>query len=142
MRSWRVCRERYADLSGEGARIFGGRWNRPGLPVVYTADNAALATLEVRVHLDLPLDLLPPDYLLIELELGSASFERTEGLPADPAAFGTEWLASRRSAILEAPSAIVPECKNLLINPAHPQAGQVRVIRRRPFSFDARLWSS
>jgi RES domain-containing protein len=142
MRSWRVCREPHADLSGEGARLYGGRWNNPGRPVVYTADNAALAALEVRVHLDLPHDLLPDDYVLLEIDLGQASLERVGELPQDPALFGSEWLGSRRCAVLQVPSAIMPECSNLLINPAHPQAGQVRVVRTRPFTFDTRLWSS
>jgi RES domain-containing protein len=136
-----VCREVHADLSGEGARLYGGRWNSPGRAMVYTADNPALAALEVRVHLDLPRSLLPEDYVLLGIDLGDAPLEQIAELPPDPAAAGTEWLASRRSALLQVPSAIVPECSNLLINPAHPEAGQLRVILRRPFTFDARLWS-
>ncbi|NNM72681.1 RES family NAD+ phosphorylase [Enterovirga aerilata] len=142
MRSWRLCREPYADLSGEGARLNGGRWNRPGRPLIYTADNAALAALEVRVHLDLPPDLLPDDYVLLELDLGEASVEGIDAPPADPAAFGSDWLASARSAVLRVPSAIVPECSNLLINPLHPEAGTIRVARKRRFAFDPRLWAS
>lgn len=141
MRSWRVCREVHADLSGEGARLYGGRWNSPGRAMVYTADNPALAALEVRVHLDLPRNLLPEDYVLLGIDLGDASLEQIAELPPDPAAVGTEWLASRRSALLQVPSAIVRECSNLLINPAHPGAGEFRVVLRRPFTFDPRLWS-
>jgi RES domain-containing protein len=67
--AWRLCREPFADLAGEGARRYGGRWNSPGRPNVYAASSAALAVLEVHVHLDLPLDLLPDDYLLLTIEL-------------------------------------------------------------------------
>jgi RES domain-containing protein len=140
VRSWRICREPFARLDGEGARLHGGRWNRPGRPLVYTADNAALAALEVRVHLDLPPDLLPDDFVLLEIELGDASLERVEAIPADPTAFGAAWLVSTRTAILQVPSAIVPECSNVLINPAHPEAERVRVVASRRFTFDGRLW--
>jgi RES domain-containing protein len=69
MIGWRLCRRPHADLDGEGARPFGGRWNSSGRPVVYLAEHPALATLEVRVHLDLPLDLLPADYVLVQVRL-------------------------------------------------------------------------
>ncbi len=140
MRSWRICREPFADLGGEGARLNGGRWNQHGRALVYTADNAALAALEVRVHLDLPADLLPEDYVLLEIDLGDIPAERVADFPADPAAFGTAWIAEGRTAILDVPSAIIPECRNLLLNPAHPEAGRARIVSRRPFGFDTRLW--
>ena len=59
----------FADLSGEGARLYGGRWNSSGRAMVYAASDAALAVLEVRVHLDLPPDLIPDDYVLLKLDL-------------------------------------------------------------------------
>ena len=59
MLAWRLCRAPFTDLTGEGARRYGRRWNRPGRPMVYAASSAALAVLEIRVHLDLPPELLP-----------------------------------------------------------------------------------
>jgi len=109
MRAWRICRDAYADLTGEGARLWGGRWNSPGRPLVYAADSAALAVLEVRVHLDLSFDLLPADYVLLTLDLGTASIETVPSLPPDTAAFGDAWLAAGRTAVLQVPSVIVPE---------------------------------
>src|SRR6266567_1535384 len=38
-------------FSGAGARLFGGRWNSVGTPLVYTAGSLSLALLEWRVHL-------------------------------------------------------------------------------------------
>jgi RES domain-containing protein len=140
MRSWRLCREPYADLSGEGARLYGGRWNTPGRPLVYTASSAALAVLEVRVHLDLPPDLLPDDYVLLEIELGDLPVEVVAEIPNDPCAFGDTWLAEGRTPVLQVPSLIVPESTNLLLNPAHPLAGSAAILRKRPFVFDPRLW--
>jgi|SRR4051812_29529583 RES domain-containing protein len=141
MRAWRICRDAYADLTGEGARLWGGRWNSPGRPLVYAADSAALAVLEMRVHLDLSFDLLPADYVLLTLDLGTASVEIVPSLPPDTAAFGDEWLAAGRTAALQVPSVIVPESANILVNPRHPDATRVTMAKKRPFVFDERLWS-
>ena len=141
MQAWRICRDPFADLTGEGARLWGGRWNSPGQPMVYAADAAALAVLEVRVHLDLGFDLLPADYVLLTLDLGSAGMETVPNLPADTVAFGDAWLAERRTAVLRVPSVIVPESTNILINPRHLEAVLVRIVGKRPFAFDERLWS-
>lgn len=138
---WRICRAPFADLSGEGARIHGGRWNQPGLTVVYLAETAALAVLEVRVHLDLSPDLLPDDYVLSRVALDGLAVERVDDLPPDTAAYGTDWLRSVRTPILSVPSLIVPESRNLLLNPAHPEANGARITGSRAFSFDRRLWA-
>ncbi len=142
MRVWRVCRRPFADLSGEGARLYGGRWNSPGRPMVYAAESAALAVLEVRVHLDLDWRVLPDDYVLMAIETGDLVAETLAETPADPRAAGDAWLASGRSALLRAPSFIVPESIDVLINPAHRDASRLAVASIRPFAFDARLWPS
>jgi RES domain-containing protein len=138
--AWRLCRAPFADLTGEGARRYGGRWNEPGRPIVYAASNAALAVLEVRVHLDLTPDLLPDDYLLLTIDLHDLATEEAANIPADPAAFGDAWLRERRTPVLRVPSLIVPESSNILVNPAHPDAAQASIIARRRFAFDRRLW--
>jgi len=90
--AWRICRRPFADLSGEGARLYGGRWNSPGHAVVYAAEAAALAVLEVRVHLDLDWSLLPADYALMAIDLSSLAIESLEEAPDDPVAYGDAWL--------------------------------------------------
>ena len=142
MLAWRLCRALFADLSGEGASRYGGRWNLPGRPIVYAASSAALAVLEVRVHLDLPLDLVPDDYVLLTIDLGEVSVELVKSVPAAPSAFGDTWLRERRTSVLQVPSAIVAESSNLLLNPLHGDAKSFRMVEQRPFSFDRRLWSS
>ena len=138
--AWRICRRPFADLSGDGARLYGGRWNSPGQAVVYAAEAAALAVLEVRVHLDLDWSLLPADYVLMAIDLGSLAIESLEETPADPAACGDSWLQSRRSPVLAVPSVLVRESRNLLINVARPEVGKATIASIRPFSFDERLW--
>jgi RES domain-containing protein len=137
--AWRICRRPFADLSGDGARQVGGRWNTPGRPLLYTAATPELAVLEVRVHLDLPPDLLPDDYVLVEIDLVGSAVETITDIPADPAAFGDAWLREQRTPVLAVPSFIVPEARNLLANPAHPHS-QARIVSIRDFAFDRRLW--
>ena len=139
--AWRICRKPFADLSGEGARLFGGRWNSPGYPLVYAAETAALAVLEVRVHLDLDWDLLPEDYVLMSIDLGAVIAEEVVDFPSDPKAVGDAWIRSGRSALLRVPSVSVPESCNILINPSHPDAPSIVPRATRAFEFDPRLWA-
>lgn len=142
MRLWRLVRAPYAALDGEGARRFGGRWNSPGRALIYTAADAALTVLEVRVHLDLPLELLPDDYVLLGIDTGELEPETGPSM-TDPTRcrdFGDRWLREARSALLSVPSVIVPESRNVLINPRHPDAGAIRIAGRRAWTFDPRLF--
>jgi RES domain-containing protein len=136
---WRLCRRPHADLSGEGARRFGGRWNSPGRPVVYLADHPALAALEVRVHLDLPFELLPADFVLMRVMVPDSPNTVFEAA-ANSVTTGDAWLAEARSAVLQVPSVLVPHAWNVLLNPSHPDASQASLRSVEPFDFDPRLW--
>lgn len=149
MHVWRLARRAHQALDGEGARLAGGRWNSPGVALVYTSATVSLAALEYLVHVDLedvPGDLIA---MCVELPDGAPIEEVAIGdLPKDwnrqpqhPACveIGDEWAARAETLALRVPSAIVPEEFNYLINPAHPEAATVRVIASREFSFDARL---
>jgi RES domain-containing protein len=144
-RAWRLCRAPFADLNGDGARRFGGRWNSPGRAVVYTAENPALAILEVRVHLDLAPDLIPDDYVLMEIELGAVAMASLGGASMErvmeqPRQAGDAWLGLGKEPVLRVPSFVAPFSGNFLLNPAHPDMTAVSVVAVRPFSFDRRLW--
>jgi len=136
---WRLCRRPHADLSGDGARLFGGRWNSPGRPVVYLADHPALAALEVRVHLDLPFELLPVDFVLMRVGVPEGSLARYEA-QANSVTMGDAWLSEARSAVLRVPSVLVPHAWNVLLNPAHPEATGASIWEIETFRFDPRLW--
>ena len=138
--AWRISRAPFADLSGTGARLYGGRWNSPGRALIYAAESAALAVLEVRCYLDLTPDLLPDDYVLTGIALDGLAVETLDTLPEAPQGFGDAWLAEARTPVLRVPSFIVPESFNLLLNPAHPEAAGFQATSQRPFRFDARLW--
>jgi RES domain-containing protein len=139
---WRLCRRPHADLTGEGARLFGGRWNSPGRPVVYFADHPALATLEVRVHLDLPFDLLPNDYVLMHVTLPDRiiTHPRLAAPPANTVEIGNAWLEKARHAALRVPSVLTPNAWNILLDPRHPDAAHARIVAIESYRFDPRLW--
>ena len=144
---WRLTAPEHAPgLDGEGARLWGGRWNSPGVAVVYASGALSLAVLETWVHLPPPMrrpDAWPPRVAVrIALPEGEAP-EAVEGMDlADRAglrAFGDAWARERRSLALAVPSAVVPPERNVILNPAHPGMAGVRVLGVEPFAFDPRL---
>lgn len=155
MRVWRIAPDtpEYGadDRSGAGAKHTGGRWNRQGLPVLYCADKPALACLETLVHLGA--SRLPLHRYLVALEIPDPVWAVREirspsALPAgwDARPFGQvsldlgeEWLKSNETAVMEVPSAIVPEDSVLLINPQHPDSRRITASKTRPWTHDARL---
>jgi RES domain-containing protein len=138
--AWRLARAANANLAGEGARLYGGRWNTPWHSMVYLAEHPALCVLEVRVHLDIPPELLPDDYVLMRVALPDEPPEAIADMPDDPEAVGDAWLASGRTAVLQVPSAIVPSAVNLLLNPRHSRATEAGIVDTIEFRFDPRLW--
>lgn len=142
---YRIAKAAFCDLTGEGARLYGGRWNSPGRPMVYTASAPSLALLELLVHLDLDLALLPDDYRLLAIDIPEGStMESLSDMPTSLLACamaGDAFLSRRAALALSVPSVIVPQERNLLINPAHPQAATLRVVANEPFPIDRRLTS-
>jgi len=136
------------DLSGTGARLYGGRWNSIGKPMVYMASSRALAMLEVLVHL--PPALIPADFCKATFEVPDDDIQVLDmtKLPAnwqeypEPArlkTMGDTFLKTRKHLLLKVPSAVVSEEFNYLLNPAHPAITSVKVIDVKPFTFDERL---
>lgn len=151
--SWRITRESRTATAfdGEGARLYGGRWNSPGTAVVYTAQSESLAALELLVHLQA--SHLLKSYYSIPAKFDDPLVEVVESaaLPDDWKRFpapvvlqeiGDQWVAEGRSAVLQVPSAVVPTEKNFLINPTHADFTRVTIGLPRPFEFDPRLKSS
>lgn len=137
----RIAKAAHVGLDGEGARLYGGRWNSPGRPMLYTAASPSLAVLEVLVHLDLPPDLLPLDYRLLSIEVpDDAPRLELDAVPQDSVATGDAFLTAGQALCLRVPSQVVPQEINTLLNPRHPAFAEVRVVRDEPFRFDPRLF--
>lgn len=157
---WRIATESKHhpadDLSGGGAKASGGRWNAPGTAVLYTSENRSLACLETVAHLASA--GLPFNRVLVRIDVPDAIwatrnvFDPTDpdnvGWDVEPAGqvsihTGTAWAAAFAaaggSALLEVPSVIVPEENNIIINPAHPDAGAITARKIRRWTYDARF---
>jgi RES domain-containing protein len=151
MQIWRICKARFADeaFSGLGARRFGGRWNSPGVPMVYASSSLALAAIELFVHLE-P-NLQPDDLVSIAATLPEgepARRLRLDELPSDwwtddfepLRAIGDGWIREKSSLALLAPSAALRAEWNVLVNPLHPAIAEIEVEEPLPFHFDARMF--
>ena len=151
VKGWRIIKRALAEraFTGEGARLYGGRWNSPGKPVVYLGGSPGIAALEVLVHNARPA-LLRTAFVIIEvtLPLGSVLDLDVTDLPDgwnDPndqslsAEIGDAWLESRSSLALRVPSAVLPLERNMVVNVQHPLFGDVTTSTPQAFAFDPRL---
>jgi RES domain-containing protein len=149
---WRIAADTPAyvadDLSGAGAKATGGRWNAPGVAMLYASETIALACLETLVHFKS--GGMPFNRYLVRIDVPDAVWKAAEHFPqsvgwdALPAGrvsidFGTQWAASGRSALLRVPSTIVPEESNVLVNPLHAHAAGLRVTKVRRWLYDPRF---
>jgi RES domain-containing protein len=140
---YRICRRPHTSLDGEGARLWGGRWNSPGKPAVYTSAHLSLAALEYFVHVDpsiLPVDLV---WMKIQIEDDCSTEIFTGKVAPDPstaASYGDDWLTAKRSLILMVPSVVLAVELNVIINPAHVEMSCVKTADVSPFEFDGRIF--
>jgi len=153
--TWRIGTDTPAytaeDMKGIGAKTTGGRWNRAGTALVYTASSRALACLETVVHLNT--GGLPLNRYLVQIDIPDDVWaarqtltEKTapvgwDALPAGKVSldWGDRWVNVGASCILEVPSSIVPEESNILINPAHRDAARIVATKIRKWQYDARI---
>jgi RES domain-containing protein len=137
------------DISGNGAKIRGARWNLQGSSMLYTAENISLCILELLVHIGLQ-DIqnfyhllaiaIPDGSTVTEISIGKLKANWLED--EDYTAFmGTEFLKNNTSLVLKVPSAIIDEEHNLLINPYHADFRKVKIKKSKEFIFDQRLYT-
>ena len=145
---WRVVTQRYADtaFSGEGARLYGGRWNPKGLAMVYTAQTQSLALLEMLVQ-DAPLRasyvMIPvrvPERIVVHIDQTTLPTDWRElSARNDLQQIGAAWIHAGTSAVLAVPSAVVPAEFNYLLNPAHPDYKLLEIGTHMEWLTDQRL---
>jgi RES domain-containing protein len=152
--AWRVIKKKHLSdaLSGEGARLGGGRWNHVGVSVVYASETFSLAVLELFIHftrrditisnslLAIPI-LIPDSIKAVEVPVQDLAPGWNSSPPPNfTRNIGAEWVESGASALLRVPSAIVPEEYNFVINVKHPDFSKITVGDPRPFALDDRAW--
>ncbi len=146
--AYRIVRAGYPPFDGSGAARWGGRWTSPGRAVIHAAESYALAVLENLVHFNA--SELPPHLVVCRIEIPSrvsrelvaradvADFDTAKSYESCRAV-GDRWHAGGASAVLIVPSRLSPFEYNLLINPAHRDAGKLRIADPLPARLDERL---
>lgn len=149
MTVYRIANSLYKDdLSGQGASMFGGRWNSKGNPILYSAEHISLAVLELLVNFNKVESPFLPSFHLLEIELPDSKpiVLKTNELKKDwkqdmhySQFIGDEFLKDNTKLILKVPSVVIPEEFNLLINPAHKDFKNIKIIRSKVYHLDDRL---
>lgn len=145
---YRITNQTYAnDISGNGAALYGSRWNSKGLPLLYTSQFISLSILESLVHLKKG-EIPPSQYLLhIEIpdesEIAEISYKKIkknwDHEPDYTQWLGDQFLRNKQGLILKVPSAIVPQENNFLLNPLHPNFKKIRIVSSELLQLDKRL---
>lgn len=147
MRLYRIADSRFSPESGEGARLYGARWNSPGRAVIYACTTYAGAMLEKLVHTGRQIPRhqvcvtfeFPDDLPVSSIDEERHTGWRNEDLRASRRA-GDSWLEAAQTAILLVPSVVFDVERNALINPAHPDAKRIRTLSIEPIRWDERLF--
>lgn len=149
MKVYRIGRTKFAsDISGEGARLFGGRWNHKLIPCIYTSESRALALLEYTVNISI--DEIPRALSITTFEIPSSGIEiiKEDKLPGNwkhfpaPAStkdFGTRLLKDSTNSIFKIPSSVIVEEYNYLLNPLYAGSKYFKIVEIKDFIYDLRI---
>jgi len=148
---YRIGKTKFAnDREGTGAKLNGGRWNHEGVACIYCAATRALSLLEYSAHVTL--DTIPRSLSFTSFEVPDDLVHviKTTRLPAnwdlwphpkEARDFGTDLLLENKHAVIQFPSAIIPEESIYLINPQHNRMKSIKIIGLRDYAYDLRLKS-
>jgi RES domain-containing protein len=152
---YRLARAKYANLSGIGAAVAPGRWNRSGEEAIYTATEIGVPVLEMLAHA--PKELIPSNLALMRIKI-SGEWEAQKNALIDPKTSGCLWfyrsLAEAKEAFdhprmfavginpfaVAIPSVIVPVWNVVLYPKGIGFWDHVSLESIEPFQFDPRLF--
>ncbi|MBH2003528.1 MAG: RES family NAD+ phosphorylase [Sphingobacteriia bacterium] len=149
MTVYRLSKKQFAsDLTGEGARLFGGRWNHIHTGCLYTSASRALALLEFSVNVNRI--LAPKSLCIVTLEISEKNMLKLDirdlpgnwqevPAPGSTRDFGTGLLQEARYSVIAIPSVIVPDEYNYLLNPLHKDHAKLRITAVRELDYDGRI---
>jgi RES domain-containing protein len=150
LRLWRIVTGQHPIWSGEGARLFGQRWNPAGLSAIYTGTSFAICLVEVLVHANRRtpptaaryIEAVVPDDVSREIFDPGSHFGWDDPMDTSVAqTFGKAWIEERRSSLLIVPSVVTGgRDTNVVVNPDHPDAARISVGAETPAKFDWRLF--
>jgi RES domain-containing protein len=146
---YRISSSKYIeDLSGAGAKQYGGRWNNKRTAVVYLAETRAMAVMEVLVHLspeqvDRPFVLATfdvPDDKIYDISIFDLPEDWRDPQTGDELKkIGDKFVRDGIYLLMKVPSIILEEEFNFIINPNHPDSKKIKLVNRRDFVFDKRF---
>jgi len=150
MTAYRICNPLFNDdISGTGAKLYGGRWNSKGVSMLYLTEFISLAVLEMLVHIQFKepvseLSLLhisvPETAEIKELKLNKLKQNWIKD-DAYTKFIGDEFIRSGKTLAMKVPSAVITEEHNFIINPLHPDFKKIKITDARNFETDKRLFS-
>lgn len=151
MKIYRIAKKQYInDLSGEGARLYGGRWNKKGDAMLYFSESLSLCVLEILVHLDF--QFLSNDFYFVEAEIPDEMIQPTFTIndldtiwnnnPPSPYTqqIGSDWLTENKNLAMRVPSAVLPVQANILVNPKHLQMSKLNILKSESLQIDQRVF--
>ena len=145
---FRITGEKHAnDISGLGAAIYGGRWNKKGTPVLYTGENKEIALLETIVLIP---PMLIPDLVILTIEIPDDSIKEIEltqlpknwvnyPAPTILSEIAENWVQKEETIALKVPSCIIHSSHNFILNCNHPDYKRIKILDQQNFYFDTRL---
>ena len=147
--AWRLVKKKHLEsaFDGEGARLYGGRWNSPGKRVVYASEATSLSILELLVHVDgsllanytaIPVEFDDSAVSVVEVDELPDNWRQHPG-PSGLRRIGDDWLESGSSPALKLPRVLVPHEWNYLFSPEHPDFPSVKLGTPVTFDIDLRL---
>lgn len=151
MKVYRIGRSKYAyDKTGEGAKLFGGRWNHKSVPCIYTSESRALALLEYTVNINI--DDIPRALCVTTFEFPSSQIKlieeadlpgnwRQSPAPSSTKDFGTALLKNVSASVFKIPSSVMSAEYNFLLNPLHPDSKYFTISEVEDFVYDVRIKS-
>lgn len=140
-------RKRANDLTGTGAALYPGRWNKQGTPVLYTGESKEIALLENLVHIP-PMMTPKLDILTLEIPDDSITELKLSDLPINWYRFpaptilseiGQNWINDNKTLALKVPSSIIHTVSNYILNCNHERFDSIKILEQKAFYFDARL---
>ncbi|SFP69870.1 RES family NAD+ phosphorylase [Parafilimonas terrae] len=148
---YRIGAAKYAnDVTGEGARLNGGRWNHAGIPCIYTGESRAIVLLEYSAHISILnikralsfTTFSVPDDSIMELKIATLPGNWKDfPHPKETRDLGSKLLTERRSLVIKIPSAIIPQEYIYLINPEHLEVNKMKIINVEDYAYDVRIKS-
>jgi RES domain-containing protein len=145
---YRIADEKFVrDLTGTGAAMYGGRWNKKGTPVIYAGESIEIALLETIVHTP---PMLVPHLEILTIEIPDHSITKITSKELPPnwgdypaptilSEIAEKWIKAGETIALQVPSCIIHTAHNYILNCRHADYSQVKVLKQKPFHFDSRL---